>query len=881
MKILLFFFLGVLFIGITSANAFSDERIPTWVKNTAGWWATDAISENEFVNAIEFLVNKNIISVSSTEQNRTNEFQSKNSVPEWVKNTAGWWATDAISENEFVNAIEFLVKNAIINVNEKNDQNDICININELSKKIDKKNVEKLCQKFYDLEYEDYQIFPKDGSNVIDNHGFRCNTTISDYRINPELCEFPKQKPSDEYRIFLIGGSTMFSSNNDNAYTASAFLQEKISTSIENKKIHVINAGISGAWSEQEVKLVKHKIIDFEPDLIVVYDGWNDMAENVTAKNWNENWSEICMLGNEKNFETVIFLQPFLGTGYKTFFDFEYELIRNEPTVDKLNQYESYRKELKKLNENCYGAYDLTNIFDKIPTQIFFDTVHVGSKGDKILADNIFKFISPLLDETQPKIKFEFITSITDMSKTVATLSESKYSLNHLNFENSRLSDLTLEQQNITNSIFYNSVLKNINFRNADLTGVVFTGADLDNVDFTGANLTDTVFFKTKLNNVIFSDANFEQTSFVMIDFTNSSFDLEKLQKTELIHSEIPNVNVETDVMDSQINKYKPIDTRETFEELHNADESVTNFIQVYGMEVQKKWLFEPIRFLPIDNTVLPYEFAPMTYKTFACNIQFTNLRDYEGCLNQDDLFFVELPFHDRINENIPEMNEIYIEIMNNDDETIVIFPTISLHAYSQQCIWDYYVPATEDCKIIQLDSEIDLSSMNDNIWLNPAFIENVSGHFLYNTNLASFQTLQLLNYEMLSDLEIEKNPNILENYDKIIVLHNKYVSKKIFDTITNHPKVIYLNPGALSEEVSIDFTNNTITVLSPIKYPEEKNYRNDFFWAYDNTDKEFEDCYMIDDPKFEIVSNGIMTNCFSDNLLAKSKDFLKIIKDY
>jgi len=133
----------------------------------------------------------------------------------------------------------------------------------------------------------------------------------------------------------------------------------------------------------------------------------------------------------------------------------------------------------------------------------------------------------------------------------------------------------------------------------------------------------------------------------------------------------------------------------------------------------------------------------------------------------------------------------------------------------------------------------------------------------------------------MLSDLEIEKNPNILENYDKIIVLHNKYVSKKIFDTITNHPKVIYLNPGALSEEVSIDFTNNTITVLSPIKYPEEKNYRNDFFWAYDNTDKEFEDCYMIDDPKFEIVSNGIMTNCFSDNLLAKSKDFLKIIKDY
>ena len=33
-------------------NAFA-ESVPDWVKNTAGWWAEDAISETEFVNAIE------------------------------------------------------------------------------------------------------------------------------------------------------------------------------------------------------------------------------------------------------------------------------------------------------------------------------------------------------------------------------------------------------------------------------------------------------------------------------------------------------------------------------------------------------------------------------------------------------------------------------------------------------------------------------------------------------------------------------------------------------------------------------------------------------------------------------------------------------------
>ena len=37
------------------------ETVPSWVKNTAGWWATDAISETEFVNAIEFLVQTNLI----------------------------------------------------------------------------------------------------------------------------------------------------------------------------------------------------------------------------------------------------------------------------------------------------------------------------------------------------------------------------------------------------------------------------------------------------------------------------------------------------------------------------------------------------------------------------------------------------------------------------------------------------------------------------------------------------------------------------------------------------------------------------------------------------------------------------------------------------
>ena len=86
--------------------------VPDWVKNTAGWWADDKISENEFVKGIEFLIKERII---DTVQTSTTESTSS-AVPLWVKNTAGWWADDKISEGEFVKGIEYLIKGGLIQI---------------------------------------------------------------------------------------------------------------------------------------------------------------------------------------------------------------------------------------------------------------------------------------------------------------------------------------------------------------------------------------------------------------------------------------------------------------------------------------------------------------------------------------------------------------------------------------------------------------------------------------------------------------------------------------------------------------------------------------------------------------------------------------------
>gem|GEM_PF-325185 len=42
-----------------------SDAIPSWIKNTAGWWADDQITEMEFVNSMEYLIDSGIIQISS------------------------------------------------------------------------------------------------------------------------------------------------------------------------------------------------------------------------------------------------------------------------------------------------------------------------------------------------------------------------------------------------------------------------------------------------------------------------------------------------------------------------------------------------------------------------------------------------------------------------------------------------------------------------------------------------------------------------------------------------------------------------------------------------------------------------------------------------
>ena len=92
----------------------AKERVPVWIKNNAKWWSEGQIGEADFVNGIQFLIKEKIINIPDLPEQASETAKEK--VPDWIKNNAGWWANGLISEDDFVNGIKYLVENGIISV---------------------------------------------------------------------------------------------------------------------------------------------------------------------------------------------------------------------------------------------------------------------------------------------------------------------------------------------------------------------------------------------------------------------------------------------------------------------------------------------------------------------------------------------------------------------------------------------------------------------------------------------------------------------------------------------------------------------------------------------------------------------------------------------
>ena len=78
-----------------------------------------------------------------------------------------------------------------------------------------------------------------------------------------------------KYRIFFLGGSTAFGIiSSSDELTIPAILEKKLNENGINA--NVINAGIPNSNSRDERYYIEKYIIKYSPNMIILYDGWND-----------------------------------------------------------------------------------------------------------------------------------------------------------------------------------------------------------------------------------------------------------------------------------------------------------------------------------------------------------------------------------------------------------------------------------------------------------------------------------------------------------------------------------------------------------------------------------------------------------------------------
>jgi len=205
-----------------------------------------------------------------------------------------------------------------------------------------------------------------------------------------------------------------------------------------------------------------------------------------------------------------------------------------------------------------------------------------------------------------------------------------------------------------------------------------------------------------------------------------------------------------------------------------------------------------------------------------------------------------------------PEFNQIYQKVgYPHKSKTVYVYPVFTQAAYDTKGFYYYYNKKCDiSCLTVPIPNKIKGS---------------------YSSSITTAFALTLLNYSSINDIDIDKNPDILKKYDKVIVLHNEYVTQKEFDAITHHPNVVYLYPNALYAKVNTDYHKRTITLVRGHGYP-DKNITNGFGWNLDNSKYEYD--VKCENWQFHTIKNGRMLDCYPNYRILYDESLLQAIKN-
>ena len=326
----------------------------------------------------------------------------------------------------------------------------------EPMKKIDYFSLRQICLDFNLIAYENSSIMliaPNQNSLTINinSDGFR----------GPEIQEI---KSESHYRIFVIGGSTIFGAGStSDVTTIPALLQKKFNELEQDFDIEVINAGIVSANSISEKFYIENYLLEFNPDLLIIYDGWNDSEDRILDEkrvineennsesffkfrnfpyyrtpfvvydifnsqnqektypqenddkteqlisSWSSRWDTICKSGIENNYKTILTVQPIVGSGNKML-TAEEKTFLSETKIhsEVINTINGMGDVLSKI-KSCDKTQDLRNVFENINEQVYVDRGHLSDFGNEIIADQLFNLSLPIVLDDLQNLSSEYV----------------------------------------------------------------------------------------------------------------------------------------------------------------------------------------------------------------------------------------------------------------------------------------------------------------------------------------------------------------------------------------------------------------------------------------------------------------------------------------
>lgn len=186
----------------------------------------------------------------------------------------------------------------------------------------------------------DYRLVTQSEPNLPGMEGQKLFTTNNmGFRGDPLIIP----KPEDEFRIFMIGGSTTECLYLDDSEAIHSILQRELNKRTENNlSIKVYNAGKSGDASDDHVSMLVHRLVHLEPDMIIVFTGVNDLTRAI----YKHDYLHYPSIEDQRKHSLIL-----LGaTEFQVFRRIYYLLKRYRPTprgvIETITQTTNYREKV-------------------------------------------------------------------------------------------------------------------------------------------------------------------------------------------------------------------------------------------------------------------------------------------------------------------------------------------------------------------------------------------------------------------------------------------------------------------------------------------------------------------------------------------------------